>query len=409
MTSSQRRIPIAEYTVGWICALPIEMAASIALLDELYIPPPQPPHDQNSYSFGRIGQHNVVLVCLPAGVTGATSAATVAAQFRSTFPSVQYGLLVGVGGGAPSAKNDIRLGDVVVSKPTGIFGGVVQYDFGKTIEKGAFKQTGSLNKPPRVLLSALASLETKCHLEGNKLTSDSLVIPDTYSELRSTAKYPGTEHDQLHKTECHHRKDPETCEVCDEPQYVDRPPRPHGDPVIHFGLIASANRVMRHGITWEKLRKELDVLCFEMEAAGLMDNFPCLVIRGISNYADVHKTKQWQPYAAVTAAACAKQILLLTPVILEEKVVVTADDTAQSTAWLSAFNGSSFQSMRNHRFSGRDTELALLDSCGLMPLSFGSLQGHGRSLYQNTRNTLDDTENSPKLTRLPGHSWRPMM
>ncbi|KAI1126755.1 nucleoside phosphorylase domain-containing protein [Nemania abortiva] len=313
MTLPRRRIPIVEYTVGWICALPIEMAASIALLDELYTPPAQPPHDQNSYSFGRIGQHNVVLVCLPAGVTGTASAATVAAQFRSSFPSIQYGLLVGVGGGAPSAKNDIRLGDVIVSKPTGIFGGVVQYDFGKTIEKGAFKQTGSLNKPPRVLLSALASLETKCHLEGNQLTSDSLAIPDTYSELRSAAKYPGAEHDQLYMAECGHGKDLETCGVCDEPRYVDRPPRCHKDPVIHFGLIASANQLMRHGITREKLRKELDVLCFEMEAAGLMDNFPCLVIRGICDYADVHKTKQWQPYAAVTAASCAKQILLLTP------------------------------------------------------------------------------------------------
>ena len=48
------------------------------------------------------------------------------------------------------------------------------------------------------------------------------------------------------------------------------------------------------------------MLCFKMEAAGLMDDFPCLVVRGICDYADSHKNKQWQGYAAATAAAYAK-------------------------------------------------------------------------------------------------------
>jgi nucleoside phosphorylase len=30
-------------------------------------------------------------------------------------------------------------------------------------------------------------------------------------------------------------------------------------------------------------------VCIEMEAAGLMDWFPCLVIRGIYDYADLYK------------------------------------------------------------------------------------------------------------------------
>ena len=55
------------------------------------------------------------------------------------------------------------------------------------------------------------------------------------------------------------------------------------------------------------------VLCFEMEAAGLMNKFPCLVIRGICDYADSHKNKKWQAYAAGTAAACAKEVLLVIP------------------------------------------------------------------------------------------------
>jgi nucleoside phosphorylase len=79
--------------------------------------------------------------------------------------------------------------------------------------------------------------------------------------------------------------------------------------VVHYGLIASGNQVMRHGGTRDRLRRELDVLCFEMEAAGLMDRFPCLVIRGICDYADSHKNKCWQAYAAATAAAYAKELL----------------------------------------------------------------------------------------------------
>ena len=85
------------------------------------------------------------------------------------------------------------------------------------------------------------------------------------------------------------------------------------DPFIHYGLIASGDQVMRHGATRERLRKELNVLCFEMEAAGLMDDFPCLVVRGICDYADSHKNKRWQGYAAATAAAYAKELLSVIP------------------------------------------------------------------------------------------------
>lgn len=92
---------------------------------------------------------------------------------------------------------------------------------------------------------------------------------------------------------------------------IQRPPRSNNHPVVHYGLIASGNQVMKHAPTRDALAKELGVLCFEMEASGLMDNFPCLVIRGICDYADSHKNKQWQKYAAATAAACAKELLCL--------------------------------------------------------------------------------------------------
>jgi nucleoside phosphorylase len=101
---------------------------------------------------------------------------------------------------------------------------------------------------------------------------------------------------------------------------VDRESRDSDVPIIHYGLLASGNQVMRHGFTRDRLRRELDVLCFEMEAAGLMDGFPCLVVQGICDYSDSHKNKRWQPYAAATAAAYAKDLL---SVISRQQVTVT--------------------------------------------------------------------------------------
>src|SRR5215469_6038854 len=120
-----------DYTVGWICALPLEMATATAMLDDIHASLTKHPNDKNTYQLGRIGGHNVVIACLPAGVYGTTSAATVATQMLSSFRSIQFGLMVGIGGGVPSKGTDIRLGDIVVSHPTRKYGGVVQYDYGK--------------------------------------------------------------------------------------------------------------------------------------------------------------------------------------------------------------------------------------------------------------------------------------
>ena len=84
--------------------------------------------------------------------------------------------------------------------------------------------------------------------------------------------------------------------------------------VVHYGTIASGNCVMKNAEERDLVSSKFDgVLCFEMEAAGLMNNWPCLVIRGICDYSDSHKNKEWQPYAAATAAAYAKEILSVIP------------------------------------------------------------------------------------------------
>jgi nucleoside phosphorylase len=298
-----------DYTVGWICALPTEMAAARAMLDECHDPLQQDSQDDNNYTLGRIGGHNVVLACLPAGVTGTISAARVATQMLSNFKWLRFGLMVGIGGGVPSEKNDIRLGDVVVSKPIGTFGGVIQFDFGKTVQEGRFTRTGMLNRPPDVLLTALANLQAKHLMEGHELSKYLSEMVRRYPRMAIQFANPGIQHDSLYDAEYDHPEKNATCSQCDASRLMNREARLSEDPVVHYGLIASGDQVMRHGATRDRLRRELDVLCFEMEAAGLMDRFPCLVIRGICDYADSHKNKRWQAYAAATAAAYAKEVL----------------------------------------------------------------------------------------------------
>src|ERR1700684_591547 len=298
-----------DYTVAWVCALPLEMAAAKAMLDEIYPDLPTSSNDQNTYMLGRIRAHNVVIACLPSGVYGPTSAAIVANQMLFAFRSIRFGLMVGIGGGVPGEDVDIRLGDVVVSKPTGDFGGVVQYDFGKTVAQGVFERTGRLNRPPQILLTSIARLQADGMMEASRIPEFLSEMIATYPKMRAEFTYRGQEQDRLFEPSSDHHGLDNACDNCEINGQVARPARDRHDPVIHYGLIASGNQVIKHGVTRDKLGQELGILCFEMEAAGLMDNFPCLVIRGICDYADSHKNKQWQGYAAATAAAYTKELL----------------------------------------------------------------------------------------------------
>jgi nucleoside phosphorylase len=120
---------------------------------------------------------------------------------------------------------------------------------------------------------------------------------------------PGVIHPASNKASC--------VDICgDDPsKLVLRHERTEYDinPAIHYGPIASADQVLKDAMVRDKLAAEMGVLCFEMEAAGLMDQFPCLVIRGICDYSDSHKNKEWQGYAAITAAAYAKDLLCQIP------------------------------------------------------------------------------------------------
>ncbi len=232
-----------HYTVGWICALPLEMAAAVAMLDEHHENLPQSPSDHNAYRLGRIGDHNTVVACLPAGVTGITSAARVAEQMQASFLSIKFGLMVGIGGGVPSEQNDIRLGDVVVSEPGSTSGGVIQYDTGKTVQEGRFNLTGSLNRPPDVLLAAVARLKAEHMIEENKLQKFLLEMEKKHPSMQTKFAHPGVQHDVLFKANYEHIGDRKTCDSCDSSQCIRRSVRYGNHPRIHYGLIASGNGI----------------------------------------------------------------------------------------------------------------------------------------------------------------------
>ena len=291
-----------KYTIAWICALYIEMAAARAMLDELHDELPGHFNDINTYTLGSVKGHNIVIACLPTAQYGTNNAAHVLTNLIRTFPSVRLALMVGIGGGVPS-KADIRLGDIVVGTR------VIQHDLGKLTGDGQVQPTAVPKTLHASLGTAVSNLRSKHEIEPCQISSVLRERLKGHSDY-SRPSLP----DRLFQATYTHEFPRRGCEECDPSQLILRSSRASNDPVIHYGGIASGNQVLRHGITRDDVARRLDVICFEMEAAGLMDVLPCLPIRGICDYSDSHKSKEWQTYAAATAAAYARELLDVLPV-----------------------------------------------------------------------------------------------
>lgn len=314
-----------SYTIGWIAALATERAAAEEMLDDQHERPvdfKQPQTDKNSYTWGRIGEHNVVIASLEAGMYGTTPAATTANSLLSLFPQVRFGLLVGIGGGIPSAARDIRLGDVAVSQPGSFTGGVIQYDLAKANAAGKVERKDFLNKPPQVLLKALPNLQAKHKRKTFGIPGILKSMEDQNPGMFVSEpgepgyEFQGVENDHLFDPSCEHVSGI-GCSGCDMRKVLKRDPRRRPDvPKVHYGIIASGNTLVKDAASCERLlgHLECDCICYEMEAAGLMNTFPCLVIRGICDYAGSHKNDRWQAYAAATAAAFATELLSYVPI-----------------------------------------------------------------------------------------------
>jgi nucleoside phosphorylase len=283
--------------IGIITALEKEFAAVEVLLENVR-PYTSDRGARRRYTLGEIraadgGKHSIALTMAD---QGNNKAAISAVHLYNDFPYVSEFIMVGIAGGVPYAdKPDehVRLGDIVVSEL-----GVVQYDFGKdTNEKFLMKDSPIL--PSARMVQAVKFLKVT-HLKGTIPWLEHIERAVTRLPEASRPKQP----DILYSTsdssaQIRHPKDPK---------------RRKGEPRVFYGLIASANMVLKNPVRRDKLRDEVGAKAVEMEGSGVADaawsvDAGCLVIRGICDYCDSHKRDNWQEYAAVVAASYTKALL----------------------------------------------------------------------------------------------------
>ncbi|KAL2194783.1 nucleoside phosphorylase domain-containing protein [Corynascus similis CBS 632.67] len=322
-TGPRRPATRADFEIAIICALTIEADVVDTLFDHHWDddgiqPYEKAPSDPNAYSTGAIGRHNIVLIHMPG--MGKVSAAVVAANCRASFPNIKLALIVGVCGVVPfrpdsSKTTEIVLGDVIVSD------GVIEVFRGR-----------------RMLRSKMAGYMDV--LQG---------------EPELAAVYPGATQDRLYEATYRHVSDGMSCEECAcDGKLVSRVrlEQSDGQPMVHFGLIASGDTVMKSGEDRDAIVRQTGVIGFEMESAGVWDVFPCVVIKGACDYADSHKTKTWQRYAAATAAACMKAFLCHWVPSMTGNVTPAIDGAALPSLYIPL--------PENRRFVGRDKTLDTL-------------------------------------------------
>lgn len=317
-----KKLDAASYHVAWICAVAdLELIPALLMLDEFHERPDiDNQYDDNTYRFGTMAGHNVVVATCPDGMTGQVNVGHIVGPLFKTFTAIRMTLLVGIGGGVPQKHlfsqpfKDIRLGDVVVGWPSHADGkpAVVYYDSGRSLVNG-FQTTTQLNRPDMILLKALPFLRTD-HTLGQSTFHTYLDRLQQNEELGDQFRHPGLEHDLLFKSDYEHTGGYNSyCVGCDNTKLVEREARTESQKekfIFHQGRIATGNSVIQDGRKRDWINDQHgDVFCIDMEAAGVDINSSCLVIRGISDYADSHKSDKWRSYAAGKAVVFARELL----------------------------------------------------------------------------------------------------
>ncbi|KAH6869398.1 nucleoside phosphorylase domain-containing protein [Thelonectria olida] len=324
-----------SFRVAIICALPREADAITLLFDQFWDEVRDPygrvDGDTNTYITGRIGDHNIVLAVLPN--MGTNSAAAATASLRSSYTGLRLAILVGICGGVPRiADCDAFLGDVVVSKS------IIQYDYGRqypghfSVKNTVEDSLARANKDIRGLLAVFETelMRERLQAEASEhLKQLQKVARD--KRRRANYRYPGTTEDRLYPSN-HIHKHWTSCDLCADGSgtfceaaskascaetecgstVVVREHHAGDDnfrPEIYIGRIGSGNTVMKSGEDRDRIATKHNLIAFEMEGAGAWDEVPCIVVKGICDYADSHKNKAWQDFAAATAASVAKAIL----------------------------------------------------------------------------------------------------
>ncbi|KAK1150172.1 hypothetical protein N8T08_000071 [Aspergillus melleus] len=296
-----------DYYVACITVIPEEFAAFSQVLRVKHTAPRDiDKKDPNQYMFGEIAGHNIVLCT--SGTQGPHNAAETATNLRWSFHKIRFALLVGIGGGAPSSTCDIRLGDIVVAAPGRTSNGITHHDFRKQLTDD-FIQLEFPPAPAPRLWSAVTEMRAQNVADQSSIAQ---IISAVVEQVPAFSR-PDDIYDQLFESDYEHVAESVDCNRCDKTRLRQRDARNEPGPRVHYGPIASGSQVVKSAIKREDLRARYDVLCIEMEAAGVVRNLPTLVIRGISDYADSHKNDHWKRYAALAASAYAKKLLSRIP------------------------------------------------------------------------------------------------
>jgi nucleoside phosphorylase len=309
-----------DYTIAWIAVLPIEAEAALGMLDNQHHGHFESVRgDDYIYMGGEINGHNVVVATWPAGQNyGVSAAAALVNQVKARFANIWFALLVGVAAGLPnlttsdqSRRRDVRLGDVLVCVPDKANSGIVHYDLGKDTDAG-FLPNGRQAETPAIVRAAIGNIQLtkkKPYKKGHEFAR----LLDAFLQADEDGKfnYPSQDTDQLFAS---------SADLTAPATPISRERRNETERTrVWYGSIGSGNSMMRNARRRDELRDKYDLIGLEMEAAGIMNTLPTGVIRGVCDYGDGQKNKDWQPYAAAVAAVYAKEILLT----ISPKVVQT--------------------------------------------------------------------------------------
>jgi nucleoside phosphorylase len=299
-----------DYAVAWIAVLPIEAEAALGMLDKQHDRQFESVRgDDFIYVGGEINGHNVVVATWPAGQNyGVGAAAALVSQLKARFSNLWFALLVGVAAGLPNLspsdptrRRDIRLGDVLVCVPGKASSGIVHYDLGRDTEAG-FLLNGRQAETPAIVRSAIGNIrltKKKPYKRGNEFAR----YLDAFQQADEDDKFmcPNQDTDRLWAS---------SVDTTTPPAPMSREPRDESERTrVWYGNIGSGNSMMRNPRRRDELRDRHDLIGLEMEAAGIMNTLSTGVIRGVCDYGDGQKNKDWQPYAAAVAAVYAKGIL----------------------------------------------------------------------------------------------------
>ncbi|KAI0907996.1 hypothetical protein F4823DRAFT_625894 [Ustulina deusta] len=207
---------------------------------------------------------------------------------------------------------------------------------GKTIQGQGFQETRFLNQPPTALRTAVIDLKVEHKRRPASLEKAiSNILEKEEEDLQEEFDRPDASSDRLYRSSFVHPLSMKTnCKETCGVSPLNLVPRPARTKRPHTPVL------MKDALRRDELANKKKVLCFEMEAAGLMDDFPCLVVRGIWNYSDTHTNDEWQSYAALVAAAYAKELLKRIPPDHVEAEKRIADFLSAILNWLTPVENS---------------------------------------------------------------------